>query len=188
MSINKGKVFLEGELVYLRPLERQDLEGEYRIWINDHEVTRFTEAGIFPVSDEDLAAYFENNQKRSDVVMFAIIDKGTHKHIGNARVYGINWIHRTCERGIMIGDRDYWGKGYGLEVINLVSKYVFEYLNLNKVKSGTFAENIGVHKVNERAGYKREGEAKDELFCDGKYHNLIYWALLKSEYMALKKK
>lgn len=188
MSDNKKKIFLEGKLVYLRALERQDLEGDYRIWINDREVTRFTEAGIFPANSDDLVRYFENNTNRNDVVMFAVIDKATGKHIGNARVYGISWVHRTCERGIMIGAKEYWGKGYGLETINLVSKYVFEYLNLNKVKSGTFAENIGVHKVNERAGYKREGEARQEVFCDGEYHDVINWGLLKSDYMAQKAK
>ena len=106
--------------------------------------------------------------------------------IGTARVHSIDWVARKAYRGIMIGDRSCWGKGYGLEVINLISQYAFEYLNLNRLKSPTIADNVGVNKVNERAGYTQEGIGRQEYFRDGKYHDSVYWGLLKADYMKMK--
>lgn len=114
---------------------------------------------------------------------FAVVEKESGKHIGNARLHSIDWVDRKAIRGIMIGERSVWGQGYGLEVISLLSEYAFERLNFNKLKSFTLVENIGVQKVNEKAGYKIEGEARDEFFSKGKYHNVLYWGLLKSDYL-----
>ena len=189
MSTSKGdKVFLIGERVYLRPLEEDDLKGPYKVWINDKEVTRYLDAGTFPVSDKNLQEYFEKNTKNTNSVIFAIVEKETKQHIGNARIYKIDWIHRKACRGIMIGEKSSWGKGYGLEVINLISKYAFEYLNLNKLRSSTYSNNKGVAKVNKRAGYKIEGKAREEYFREGEYRDATHWAFLRSEYMENKLK
>lgn len=185
MSENLQKAFLVGQKVYLRPLEREDLKGDYRNWVNDHEITRYIEAGTFPLADDDLQTFFEENLHSPNSVLFAIVEKETNKHIGNAQVKNINWLHRTAGRGIMIGNKSCWGKGYGLEVVNLLNKYIFEYLNLNKFKSSTCADNIAVQRINERAGYELEGTGRQEFFYDGTYHDRVYWSILKSEYMAL---
>lgn len=181
------KAFIIGEKVYLRPLERKDLEGDYRNWINDPEVTRHIDSGAFPVNDDQLLDYFERNTKDRSTVFFAIVDKENEKHIGNAKLYLIDWVNRKSHRGIMIGDTSYWGKGVGLEVINLISKYAFETLNLNRVAAGSYPGNIGIIKVNERAGYKIEGTIRQAVYRDGSYQDVISWSILKEDYMALKK-
>jgi RimJ/RimL family protein N-acetyltransferase len=188
MSQKMEKVFLEGKRVYLRPLEREDLAGDYRNWINDHNVTRYIEAGTFPLTDDELESFFEFNLKSPNNILFAIVEKKTGRHIGNAQIKNINWVHRTASRGILIGEKSCWGKGYGLEVANLLAEYAFERLNLNKLKSSTCAANAAVQKLNERAGYTLEGEAREEFFCDGKYYNRANWGLLRSEHLANKKK
>jgi len=180
------RAFLIGKNVYLRPLEREDLKGPYSEWINDLEVTRYMEAGAFPVTNDDLETYFEQNLSSRNSVIFAIIVKKSEKHIGNARIYNISWVHRTAVRGIMIGDKSAWNEGYGLEVINLLSEYAFKRLNLNKLNSGTSADNIGINKVNERAGYKQEGILREEYYIEGRYCDFIRWGLLKSDYLSLK--
>lgn len=187
MSKEFEKQFLIGEKVYLRPFEREDIRGPYRQWINDFEITRYLTAGAFPYSDEELDAYFDDNLKDRNAVFFAIVEKNSHKIVGTTRIHSINWIHRNALRGIMI-DKQYWGKGYGSEAICLISVYAFEKLNLNKLKSHAFDDNIGVHKVNEKAGYKKEGTAIEEIFRDGQYHKIIYYGLLKSDFMKKQKK
>jgi len=182
MSKETEKKFLMGENIYLRAFEREDLKGEYGCWINNPEITRHMAAGVFPRNDDDLLAYYEKNANSRDSVLFAIIDKASGKHIGNARIHSIDWINRKAYKGTMIGDKKSWGKGYGLEATNLINRYAFKTLNLNKIISTTLAENVGIHKVNERAGYKREGQIREEFFRDGEYHDLIYWGLLKSDY------
>lgn len=188
MSKKPKKVFLMGDKIYLRPFERADLDGGYRQWINDPEVTRFLEVGSFPVTDGDLEAYFDRHADSKHSVLFAVVEKESDKHIGNARVYNINWVNRTASRGLMIGDKACWGKGYGLEVLKLMSKYAFEYLNLNKLKAGAISGNAAVSRINEKAGYKKEGELREEFFRDGAYHNFDFWGMTRGDYEEKKNK
>jgi len=176
------KAFLESERLILRPFEAEDLTGPYRGWLNDHEVISHLASGTWPQSDDALRAYYERNLADSSNVMFMIVEKETEKDIGTARVYAINWVHRNARRGIMIGQKDCWGKGYGLEVINLISRYAFESLNLHKLTSETVGDNIAVHRVNEKAGYQREGVKRENFFRNGEWHDVICFGLLQSEW------
>lgn len=186
MAKIKQKPFLEGEKVYLRPLEREDLKGPYRNWINDHEVTRFIEAGNFPLTDEGMADFYEKNIKSPNSALFAIVEKSSGKHIGNAQVKDINWINRNATRGILLGDKTCWGKGYGFEVAQLLGAYAFERLNLNKLTSITIDGNEAVQKLNKRLGYTLDGRLREEFYCDGKYYTKAVWSILRSDYMGLK--
>ena len=176
------KPFLESEEIYLREFQKEDIYNGYQDWINDPDVNNFLDVGSFPQPLESLENYYNAHIDNKNIVMFAIIEKETGKHIGNARVYGIKWVHRCGSRGIMIGDKSAWGKGYGLQVINLVSKYAFEILNLNKLSSVTVGGNVGIHKVNERAGYKKEGVIRELFYRDGKYYDAYYYGLTKTDY------
>ena len=183
-EMKKTKPFLVGEDVYLRPLERADLKGNYRNWINNSKVTAFTSAGTFPITDDEMEWYYESNLKGA-AVLFAVVETSTGKHVGNARIYEIDWIARKASRGIMLSSQ-VWGKGYGLQVINLLSDYAFNTLGLNKLKSCTVTENEGIKKVNERAGYKQEGIVRQEFYRGGRFYDMYVWGLTKGDYDELR--
>jgi len=188
MKPKNPKMFLKGERIYLRPFEREDLDGDYRQWINDPEVTHFLQVGSFPQTDDELTSYYEKCLSSNSVVFFAVIEESTGKHIGNAQIYDINWIHRTALRGVVLGDKKCWGKGYALEIIKLLNTYTFEYLNLNKLISSTCADNAAIQKLNTKAGCTQEGIGRQEFYRDGKYYDRVYWGILKSEYLDQKGK
>lgn len=188
MKPKNPKTFLKGEQIHLRPFEREDLNGDYRQWINDPEITHFLQVGTFPQTDDELRAYYEKCLNSNTVVFFAVIETKTGKHIGNAQIYDINWIHRTALRGIVLGDKNCWGKGYALEMIKLLNTYAFELLNLNKIISSTCVDNVAVQKLNAKAGYTNEGVGRQEFYRDGVYYDRVYWGMLKSEYLAQKDK
>jgi len=181
------KNFVVGQRVSLRPFERSDVGGDYREWINDPDVVRFLASGAFPQTDDALLAYYESNARSDEQVLFAIMEKENGRHIGNARIYSIDWINRKACRGIMIGDKSCWSKGYGVEVINLLSYYAFEILNLRKLTSSTVGDNIGIMKVNEKCGYRQEGCLREEFYRFDRYHDVIYWGILKEDYLSLRK-
>ncbi|MEM1141516.1 MAG: GNAT family protein [Pseudomonadota bacterium] len=184
MTAELEKCFIEGERLYFRGFERRDLEGDYRVWINDPEVTRYISVGSFPQTDDGLNRYFEGQDTSSSSVLFAIIEKSSGKHIGNSQIYDIDWLHRTALRGVVLGDKSCWGKGYALEVIQLLHRYAFETLNLNKLTSSTCSDNEAIQRLNLKAGYTREGVGREEFYRGGRYHDRIYWGLLRSEYFA----
>ena len=181
-----SKEFITGEHVYLRPVERSDLGGRYREWINDPEVVIFLATGAYPQTDDELLRYYESNINSRSQVLFAIVEKESDIHIGNARIYGIDWLNRKAHRGIMIGEKSCWSKGYGKEVINLLSMYAFETLNLRKLSSTTVGNNVGIIRVNEVCGYRQEGVLREEFYRDGRYYDVVYWGFLKSDYLARK--
>ena len=174
--------FLTGKKLYLRGIEEEDLEGRYFDWLNDYEVTKYMESGSFPNTVEKMQEYFKNVGRSNNNVLLAIVDKKTDKHIGNVRLGPINWIHRTSFLGIMIGEKDFWGKGYGTEALKLIMDYAFNRLNLHKISAGMNASNKPSIRAYEKAGFKVEGQRKDELYVNGEYHDVIIMGLTKEDF------
>ena len=186
MTIENNKRYLDGKSIYFRGFERSDLDGEYRNWINDPEVTHYIKVGAFPQTGDSLLRYYEQEDASNNSVLFAIIEKSSGEHIGNSHIYDIDWVQRTALRAVVLGDKSCWGKGYALEVILLLNRYAFETLNLNKLISSTCSANEAIQHLNQKAGYTREGVGRQEFYRDGRYYDRIFWGLLKSEYMAQK--
>ncbi|HUA13870.1 MAG TPA: GNAT family protein [Verrucomicrobiae bacterium] len=181
-----GAAFLEGSLVRLRPLEHSDLTERYLGWLNDPEVTRYTEAGTFPSTREDLENFYRSVTGSKNDVMLAIVDRASGRHIGNVKLGPIHWIHRTATLGILIGEKEFWGKGVGLEATRLMVEYGFERLNLHRIDLGVFAEHEAAVRCYEKAGFKIEGRMREDLFQDGRHRDRLWMGLLRSEYKPLK--
>ena len=175
--------FIIGEKLYLRGLERSDLEGDYFDWLNDREVTKFIDSGDFPNNMERMEEYYRNIALSHDNVMFAIIDKESDKHIGNIKLGPINWIRRMATLGIMIGDKEFWGKGYGTEAIRLVLDYAFKRLNLQEVSAGVATVHQPSIRAFEKAGFEIEGRVKGQFFLDGEYYDSLYLGVTKDDFM-----
>ena len=177
--------FAEGSLVLLRPLERADLNEQYLGWLNDPEVTRYTETGTFPTTAEDLENFYRSVTGSKNDVIFAIVDKKSGRHVGNVKLGPIHWLHRSAILGILIGEKEFWGKGIGLEATRLVVEYGFNRLNLHRIELGVFAEHKAAVRCYEKAGFKIEGHMRQDLFHDGEYKDRIWMGLLRSEYKPL---
>ncbi len=177
-----NKAFAEGSLVVLRPLERTDLNERYLSWLNDPEVTRYTETGTFPSTAEDLDNYYRSVSGSKHDVMLAVVDKKSGRHIGNVKLGPIHWVHRRATFGILIGEKEFWSKGVGLDATRLMVEYGFERLNLHRIDLGVFAEHAAAVRCYEQAGFKVEGRMREDLFLDGKYRDRLRMGLLRSEY------
>ncbi len=172
--------FLVGEKIYLRPFDMDDIQGDYIQWINDHEITRFLDSP-FPRTKEDLENYVRGILKDPHYVFFAVIEQKTNKHVGNAKIGPIDWIHRRTNFGRMLS-RECWGKGYGSEVIKLMIQYSFEQLNLNRIIEHNVIDNLAAIKSNEKAGLDVEGTIKEYVYAHGKYCDVVIVGLTRSRY------
>lgn len=179
--------FLIGKQTYLRALEEEDLEGNYLSWLNDPEVTGYMTTGLFPQTKKMLRQFYESASADKNAAYFAIIDKETDKHIGNTQLYKIDWRNRRCEFGILIGDRDYWGKGICKEALQLLVNYAFTKLNLRKMCINVVKENAGAVKCYTSVGFKLEGEQKEMWFDTktNKYVSNLWLGLTIDEYNQL---
>jgi len=184
--MNEKDMFMDGGEIYLRPPRRQDLEGNWYSWLNDQVVTKYQDKGIFPNTQEEQEGYYNYILKSKKDVIFAICEKKTDKHIGAVGLHKINWIHRSAELGILIGEKDYWGKGYGKTAWNLITGYGFDVLNMHRIYAFIMYENIYSIKSAKSSGFKEIGRIKDTFYKNGKYHDAFLLNCIYSEYKPLK--
>jgi len=169
--------FLIGERIYLRALEKDDIVQCMK-WINDPEIrclTAFDERPFNKIKEEE---WFEKMNKNKNVILFAIcLDDANF--IGNI---GITLLSGNALLGIMIGEKEYLGRGYGTEAIKLVLDYCFNTLNLHRVALGVFEFNERAIKCYEKVGFKREGIAREVVYKKGRYWDDIKMGILKQEW------
>ncbi|NQT47408.1 MAG: GNAT family N-acetyltransferase [Chloroflexi bacterium] len=173
--------FLVGQRIYLREVRPSDVNEDYYRWMNDPEVTRYLESGVYPNSRENLEAYVREKLGDRNSVFLAIVFKEGHRHIGNIKLGPIDWIHRLGDVGIMIGERDCWGKGYASEAISLISRYAFGRLDLHKLTAACCDSNTGSAKAFQKSGFEIEGIRKQHAFFDGKYSDVVIMGLTNPE-------
>lgn len=174
--------FIVGEQVYLRPLAREDLNEKYLGWLNDPEATRYLETGIFPYTLGELEEFYKSVVGKTTQVMLAILDKEADMHIGNVKLGPIYWVHRKATFGILIGEKEFWGRGIGTEVTRLMVEYGFYRLNLNRIDLGVYAEHAAAVRAYERVGFRVEGRFRADMFHEGQYKDRLWMGLLRSEY------
>jgi [ribosomal protein S5]-alanine N-acetyltransferase len=173
--------FLESERLYLRAVQSNDVDEAYRRWMNDATINKYLESRFFPHTSETLKDYVQGKLNDNENPFFAIILKENDRHIGNIKLGPINTIHRFADIGIIIGEKDCWGKGYATEAIRLIVKYGFNTLNLHKITAGFYEPNIQSMKAFIKAGFIQEGVRKNHCYCDGKYVDDILVGLVRPE-------
>ena len=174
--------FIIGKKIYLRGVERKDFEGPYFQWANDAEVTTYMFTGLRPNTLELLLEDYDRMVKSTQDIVLIVADKKNNAVIGTAGVFSINWVSRAAELRILIGEKNYWGKGLGTEVMQLLSRYAFEKLNLNKVWLGVNASHVSGIKAYEKAGFKHEGTLRQEIYRNGRYYDARRMSILREEY------
>lgn len=176
-------MFRTGKMTRLRPLEKEDAP-QLKIWMNDPEVAQFL-MRVFPVTLQEEEEWIENIKKRTpkDVVFGVETLEGTL--IGTMGLHNIELIHGLATTGAVIGDKKFWGKGYGFDAKMLVLDFAFNTLSLRKVTSDVLAFNERSKRYLEKTGYKRVGQFKEHLFRDGMYHDLIIMEIFREEWLPL---
>ncbi len=180
--------FLIGKLCYLRPVEESDVTEEYISWLNDPAVHRYLGWGRFPVTRASLLSSVERFWGSDKDVLLAIVDRKTDLHIGNVALNRINWIHRNADTGLVIGRKEFWGKGYATEAWFLAIDYAFKVLNLHKIIATVVAGHDSSQAALEKLGFQVEGTHREEFFLEGKYRDYIRLGILREEFCSREQK
>ncbi len=144
-------VELESERLFLKPLSQKHLSLAYVNWLNDIEVNTYLESGGNYTLQ--LLADFLKEQEQKDILFWAIHLKNSNKHIGNIKIDPINYEQSSGEFGILMGDKENWGKGFANEASNRIIKYCFEQLKLTKITLGVIENNIKAVSLYHKIGF-----------------------------------
>jgi RimJ/RimL family protein N-acetyltransferase len=181
------RIVLKGKKVVLRPLSIKDAPRFCR-WLKDREVTKFLSIyNQAPPTLEEEKDWVKRAQKDKNNFRLAI-DTIAGKHIGNVSLQGIDRGDKRAAFGILIGDKKYWGQGYGTEAGKLMVDYGFKKLKLHRIHLTCIAYNIRGKKSYEKIGFKIEGRLREHLFRDGCWHDEIHMGILADEYLKNKEK
>src|SRR5918993_2648573 len=121
--------FLIGEKLYLRPLSIEDVDGNYQGWLNDPELNLKNSHHVFPYTKDDLINYVKDAFRNRDKLPLAIVDKNDDVHVGNISLNNIDFVNSRSDWGIIIGEREYWKKGFAKEAAFLLLRHAFDNLN-----------------------------------------------------------
>jgi RimJ/RimL family protein N-acetyltransferase len=134
-----------------------------------------------PQSLERLLADFDNEiAKGGRNGANFIIDADDHC-IGFCALFGVDETSRTAALGITIGDKDYWGKGYGREAIILLVDYAFRLRNLRRVWLTVHGRNTRALRAYQASGFVEEGRLRAHVWSDGAYDDLVYMAVTRPD-------
>ncbi len=172
-----------GKRIRLRRNERSDLP-RFVEWLNDPDVRRYLSGG-WPISQASEEGWFENMLKRSpeeQPLSIEIREGDGWRLIGNCSFFDIDQRARSAEVGIFIGDKSFWNQGYGAEVMHLLLQVGFKTLNLNRIFLRVDEDNRGGIRAYEKAGFVHEGRFRQSVYRDGKYVDLLFMSVLRSEW------
>jgi RimJ/RimL family protein N-acetyltransferase len=175
---------LTGERVTLRAVTRADMTRQWQ-FNNDLDVE--LAGGGDPPSPqalERLLADFDREAAKGgrDDAWFAIEVDGIY--VGQCGLMHINTTAQTCELGIMIGDKRYWGQGYGREAVGLLLVYAFRYRNMRRVWLWVHAANERGIRAYRACGFVEEGRLRQHVYSNGRYDDAVYMGILRDEWEA----
>lgn len=185
--MNKN-IFLRSNRLYYEPLEEKHLSEQYVSWLNSSKITQYNSHGVFPNTYEKTKSYVQSLQSDKSSIILAMIDELTNIHVGNIAIQSIDLINSNCEISIMIGNKNFWSKGYGYEAFYTVMKHCFNKLNLHKISLGTTIDNLGMQRIAQKLNMTLEGTRREEMQRDGKYFDVVLYGIVKNEFVVNKPK
>tara|TARA_B100000900_G_scaffold401246_1_gene405705 strand:+ start:78 stop:602 length:525 start_codon:yes stop_codon:yes gene_type:complete len=141
----------------------------YFMWLKDKEVIKYLyrQELFLGIKKKQIYKYVNDlDQSKNDFFYLIIVDK---KIIGTVKLGHVDWYAKTGDIGIMIGDKNYWGKGYATRIIKIISKISKKKFKLRKLIAGTPGNNIGMIKAFKKNNFKVEGIRKKHLLISRKY-------------------
>jgi RimJ/RimL family protein N-acetyltransferase len=179
---------LKGEKVILRAITREDLKrlSEFN---NDVEV-ELAGGGDPPMPQAfpRLEAAFDKmaHEGGRDGASFAI--EADSKFIGQCGLHQgdglVNTTAQVYELGIAIGDKAYWGKGYGRDAVRVLLDYAFRLRNAHKVWLRVNSTNERGIRAYRACGFVEEGRLRQHVWGDGRYIDLVYMGVLREEWQS----
>lgn len=167
---------MPGGKVMLRPLEKSDLDRSLK-WLTDPLVNKYLSHNFRDLTASQEEQWFDYIKDSHQDMVFAVLDSTTENHIGNCALHKIDYRKKTCEMGIVIGEKDYWDRGYGTDAVKVLVGFAIENLKLLKVWLNVYTYNHRAIKVYENCGFKLVRVLKRNHLYNGKY-----WDTLVMEY------
>lgn len=172
----------------LRPYYAGMVTDDHVRWLNDPEVVRYSEQRHKRHTIESIHAYVNGVNTTHGSYIWAITPTAFEREalpVGQIALPPIGTITAHIDQpngvanvGILIGEKDYWGKGYGQESWITLCNWLFA-TGIRKIEMGCHYENKAMRNLALTCGMYLEGVRHDHFVVDGKPQHLLLYAKMR---------
>lgn len=173
---------ISGTLIDLKPITMNEVNAMYLSWLLDKEVMQGLATGGYTL--ESLEKYVRDRIGKPSVAFFAIWAKDTGLHIGNIKLEVQDAEAAVADLGLLVGNKNYWGKGIGAEACKLAIRYGFAEMNLRKIYLAVYENNPNARKLYEKLGFRLEGTLRKHVKVENQYYDKYLMGLFREEFIS----
>lgn len=191
MRIENTFFCLKNDKVALYPFSYDELNSaSYLKWMNDFDIVKTIGRNdyLMPVSHQKLIQYVEGINTETTLFLAIYYNengieevKSKNTFVGTLKIYDIDFNHRRASLGILVGEKQFWGKSIASQAINLANSYIFNKLNFQKITAGCYSTNTGMKKAFEKNGFILEGVLKNHFFDSEIFQDICLVACFKGK-------
>jgi RimJ/RimL family protein N-acetyltransferase len=170
----KAQLPLNSDLVSLRLFIREDINQQYIGWLNDKDVVKYSNQKFIKHTEESCITFFESF-KNSQSLFLAIEDKLSKVMIGTLTIH-CNPHHHAADVGVLLGNKEYWGKGYAKQAWCAIIDLLCNVIMIRKVTAGTLACNLAMIGLMKASQMKLDGKRSAQELVDGQPVDIVYYA------------
>ena len=170
---------LEGNKLYYREITVEDTDmllkwrnGQY---VRDHFIHRDL------ITREEHLEWLEKQVKTGKVIQYIMIEKDGDHPVGSVYLRDVDYIKKTAEYGIFIGNEQDSGKGYGTEAAHVMISYVFQKLQFDCLTLRVLADNLRAIKSYEKAGFAQDVEREGYVEINGREELVLFMKICKEQ-------
>lgn len=162
----------------LRPFTSAHITPAYLAWLNDRDLMRFSDQRFRNHTVESCARYLAGFAQSASLFL-AVELRGDERCIGTMTAH-VDLNHERADLGILIGDPDARGRGYGREAWVALMRYLFEVRRLRKLTAGMIAENVPMVRLAECAGMQPDGVRRRQNLIEGRAVDVVHYAAFRA--------
>lgn len=182
------KDIFTGKLVRLSAFDAEEMSKAFPRWFQNSEYVRLLNSSARPMQSSKAALKWmekEAEEMSLENYYFSIRTLAEDKLIGEIGLEVVNWPGRDAFVGLGIGETDYWSKGYGTDVMNVLLRFAFTEVNLRRVTLTVFEYNPRAIRSYEKAGFRHEGRLRRLLNREGRRWDELFMGILRDEWLEL---
>ena len=179
------KDILKGKLVHLAAVDAEEVSKSFAAWSRDSEYSRLLDTDPPHLhSAKAIKDWLEKElgDQGNATHWFTIHAAADNQLLGDIVIDVTQWNARDSFVGIGIGPRDFWGKGFGTEAMQLILQYAFTELNLRRVTLTVFEYNQRAIRSYEKVGFRHEGRQRERILREGKRWDILYMGILREDW------
>lgn len=176
---------LVGRTTILVPFDNRHLQNpRYLDWLSNYDVMKTIGRSEYltAIPYEEVEEYVRQLTESMTDMFFAVHLRDEDTFVGTVKAGHIDWRAGIADIGIMIGERDMWGRGIATDALATLCKAAFDGLGMRKLVANIMAANPAMMRVFEKLGFQREGVRRRHMPFEGSYTDLILYGCFLEEF------